>query len=217
MSNSKKTIFGTVAGKGYYIALILCAVAIGVSGYLYYQNANQDGPSTEVPNPTVDVMNPGTDRVPTNPAATKPTQPPAKVPLKTGKPVSGEVVLDYAMDCLCYNPTTRDWRTHNGIDFAAAEGTAVTAAADGTVYTIYQDDTMGTTVVIRHNDGYVTTYSSMDEEVLVAVGENVRLGQAIGYVGCSALLETALGEHLHFSVTKDGSSIDPETFFQLGN
>jgi murein DD-endopeptidase MepM/ murein hydrolase activator NlpD len=76
---------------------------------------------------------------------------------------------------------------------------------------------MGTTVVIRHNDGYVTTYSSMDEEVLVAVGENVRLGQAIGYVGCSALLETALGEHLHFSVTKDGNSIDPETFFQLGN
>ena len=215
MKSRKNT--GKFAGKGYYIALILCAVAIGVSGYLYYQNANQGEPSPEEPNATVDVMNPGTDKAPTGSPATKPTQPPVKVPIKTGKPVAGEVVLDYTMDCLCYNPTTRDWRTHNGMDFAAAEGTAVNAAADGTVYTIYQDDTMGTTVVIRHEDGYVTTYSSMAEEVLVAVGERVRLGQAIGYVGCSALLETALGEHLHFSVTQNGISIDPEVFFQLGN
>ena len=33
---------GSAAGKGYYIALILCAVAIGISGYLYYKNANSD-------------------------------------------------------------------------------------------------------------------------------------------------------------------------------
>ena len=215
MSNSKKFFTGKFAGKGYYIALILCAVAIGVSGYLYYQNANSDNPNLENPEATVDVMNPngGTGSADTAPS-TQPT--PTKKPFRTGKPVDGEVVMDYSMDCLCYNPTTRDWRTHNGMDFAAAAGSVVSAAADGTVYTIFTDDTMGTTIVIRHDNGYVTTYSSLAENVNVKVGDSVVLGQAIGYVGCSALLETALGDHLHFSVTCDGISIDPEDFFNLG-
>lgn len=123
--------------------------------------------------------------------------------------------MDYAMDCLCYNPTTRDWRTHNGMDFAAEAGSSVLAAADGTVYTVYSDETMGTTVVIRHEDGYVTTYASLSEDVLVSVGQEVTLGQPIGYVGTSALVELTLGEHVHFSVSCGGTPVDPEDFFKL--
>ena len=41
MSNKK---FTSANGKGYYIALALCALAIGVSGYLYYANANDEQP-----------------------------------------------------------------------------------------------------------------------------------------------------------------------------
>ena len=40
MSNNKKS--SGKFGKGYYIALILCAAAIGVSGYVYYRNASQN-------------------------------------------------------------------------------------------------------------------------------------------------------------------------------
>ena len=214
MSNKWKTFAGKFAGKGYYIALILCAVAIGVSGYLYYQNANGDQPQLEKPGPTVDVMNTGDDR-PQNPDLSTTGPQPTKKPFRTGKPVDGEVVMDYSMDCLCYNPTTRDWRTHNGMDYAAAAGTEVWAAAEGTVYTIYTDDTLGTTVVIRHDNGYMTTYASLAENVTVGVGDQVQLGQVIGYVGATALLETALGDHLHFSVSCDGVSIDPEDFFRL--
>ena len=213
MSNKKKFL-GKFADKGYYIALILCAVAIGVSGYLYYQNANGDGPQLEKPGPTVDVMNTGDDR-PQNPDLSTTGPQPTKKPFRTGKPVDGEVVMDYSMDCLCYNPTTRDWRTHNGMDYAAAAGTEVWAAAEGTVYTIYTDDTLGTTVVIRHDNGYMTTYASLAENVTVGVGDQVQLGQVIGYVGATALQETALGDHLHFSVSCDGVSIDPEDFFRL--
>ena len=218
MSEKKKNFVGKFAGKGYYIALILCAVAIGISGYLYYQNANADNPSLENPNATVDALNPDLGgSQPTQPRTARPTDPtqPAKKPLKTGMPVAGELVIDYAVDCLCYNPTTRDWRIHDGMDYAAAAGTKVTAAADGTVYTVYTDDTMGTTVVIRHTDGYVTTYASLDKNVAVSVGETVTLGQTIGYVGTTAMVETALGEHVHFSVTRDGVSVDPEDFFNL--
>ncbi len=219
----QKKIFktGKFAGKGYYIALILCAVAIGVSGYLYYRNASGDVPSLDNPKQTVDVMNPGSSGLenlqPTLPSKPKPTAPnvPVPQPLKTGRPVEGKVLMDYSMDCLCYNPTTRDWRTHDGMDLAAAAGTPVKAAADGTVYTVFSDETMGKTVVIRHADGYVTTYASLDEDVEVAAGDTVKLGQTIGYAASSALLESALGDHVHFAVTCDGKSVDPEDFFEL--
>ncbi len=208
MSDKKKQFLNKIADKGYYIALILCAAAIGISGYLYYRNANEEDPSLD--NPSVDVMNPE----PTDPS-TAPTKPTEKQPLVTGRPVNGNVIMDYAMDCLCYNPTTRDWRTHDGMDFAAEAGTPVKAAAAGTVYTIFTDDSMGTTVIIRHEDGYVTTYSSLAADTAVTVGQTVTLGQTIGYVGTTALLETALGEHVHFSVTCNGKPVDPESFFDL--
>ena len=215
-NNHKKSFGSRFANKGYYIALVLCAVAIGISGYLYYHNTKD--PSMENPDATIDALNPnGSLPTPSSGGDTTPTKPtePAKKPLKPGKPVSGEVVMDYSMDCLCYNPTTRDWRTHNGMDFAAEAGTAVGAAADGTVYTIYNDETMGTTVVLRHSDGYVTTYSSLRSDTAVSVGQDVTLGQTIGYVGSSALVETALGDHLHFAVTCNGLPVDPEDFFEL--
>ena len=226
MKNNKK--FGKISAKGYYIALILCAAAIGISGYLYYRNANnddtqlQDPPAGSVVSPTEDdvaVVGPDGSEAPDDPdtdiSDVDATDPPDSQVIKTCVPVSGEIIADYAMDCLAYNTTTRDWRTHNGIDIAAEAGTAVCAAADGTVYNVYVDETMGTTVVIRHMDGYVTVYSSLGEDVKVSAGETVTMGQTIGYVGNSALLETAIGDHLHFSVTCNGEAVDPEAFFDL--
>ena len=214
--NSKNKIWRFFAGKGYYIALILCAVAIGISGYLYYRNASnpgEDDPAMNAQTPTgSDISASVTD--PTGGSNTDPTQPGDKK-FKTGKPVSGETVLEYAMDCLSYNPTTRDWRVHNGIDIAAEEGTPVCAAAAGVVYTTYEDDGLGTTVVIRHDNGYVTMYSSLDSDVTVSAGDEVELGQQIGYVGSSALLETAIGDHVHFCVTQNDSSVNPADFFEL--
>ena len=135
--------------------------------------------------------------------------------LQTAYPVDGETVAVYAMDSLSYNATTRDWRVHNGIDIAAETGTEVRAAADGTVYTTYVDDTMGTTVVIRHADGYTTKYSSLAEELSVSAGDEVVLGQVIGCVGSTALLESAIGDHVHFSVTHNDEVMDPEEFFAM--
>ena len=215
--NSKNKIWRFFAGKGYYIALILCALAIGISGYLYYRNASKpgaDAPAMNVQTPTgSDISASVTD--PTE--GEKPTEPskPANKKFQTGKPVSGETVLEYAMDCLSYNPTTRDWRVHNGIDIAAEEGTPVCAAAAGVVYTTYEDEGLGTTVVIRHDNGYVTMYSSLDSDVTVSAGDEVKLGQQIGYVGSSALLETAIGDHVHFCVTQNDSSVNPADFFEL--
>ena len=132
--------------------------------------------------------------------------------MKTGAPLEGEPVAPYAMECLSYNETTRDWRTHAGMDLAAEAGTAVKAAADGEVYTVYEDDAMGMTVVIRHRDGYTTQYASLDQDVAVKVGDKVSLGQTIGTVGSTALLESALGDHVCFQVTRNGEPVDPAEF-----
>ena len=220
---SNKKFSNSISGKGYYIALILCAVAIGISGYLYYRNTTGE-PEASLQAP-VSVNNPvdqgDVQAAVTTPGNTQPgsTEPsPTEESKKLGKitrPVSGDTVLGYAMETLNYNPTTRDWRVHNGIDIAAEAGAKVCAAADGTVYTVYEDETMGTTVVIRHNSGYVTKYSSLAEEVTVSAGQAVSSGDIIGTVGCTALLETAIGDHVHFSVTCNGEDIDPSTFLEL--
>ena len=218
MRNKK---FGSATGKGYYIALILCAVAIGISGYLYYANQKNDTPQLGGQDITVAATDPVREDVPvaaTTPdpvAATEATTPKPTVvrkPIQTASPLEGQVVAVYSMDALSYNPTTRDWRTHDGLDLAAEAGSPVLAAAEGTVYTVYEDEAMGHTVVIRHQDGYVTCYSSLSQDVAVAPGDKVSLGQKIGSVGSSALLESALGDHIHFSVTQNGEPVDPQAF-----
>ena len=209
---SKRKFSKNLNGKGYYIALILCAVAIGISGYLYYQNADDEPQMSS--DPVGVVATDGVQAVATEPVTTEATEPTPteEKTLKTAAPVAGETVAEYAMDCLSYNETTRDWRVHNGIDIAAEAGTPVMAAAAGQVYTVYDDETMGTTVVIRHDGGYTTHYASLGEDVAVEPGQTVALGQKIGTVGQTALMETALGDHLHFSVTQNDKTVDPATF-----
>ena len=216
MSNNKKS--GGMFGKGYYIALILCAAAIGISGYVYYRNASQPEEVLQEHETEAQVAVVATEEnIPA--AVTRPmettTAPTVKKALKTASPLEGDTVAAYAMDCLSYNSTTRDWRVHDGIDIAAAAGAEVKAAADGQVYTVFNDDTMGTTVVIRHEDGYVTVYASLAEEVAVNAGDQVTLGQTIGAVGETALLENALGEHLQFSVLCNDEQMDPVKFLNM--
>ena len=227
MSDNKRSRRG---GQGYYIALILCAAAIGITGYVYYRNANQaeqvslEETVGEVPaliEDEVDVPVIATQPAPkaTKPAATEEstTAPTEKKPMKTMSPVSGDSIFGYSMEALSYNQTTRDWRVHNGVDLAAEAGAEVKAAADGQVYTVFEDDAMGTTVVIRHADGYTTKYASLAENVSVKPGDTVTMGQVIGYASDSAIVESTLGTHVHFGVTCNDAPVDPAEFLAMGS
>ncbi len=112
-------------GKGYTVALLLCAAAIGIGGYAYYSSTAGADPAQQV-NAPVAVTEPQRQ---TRPASTAPTggttqTTPATAPttgkLHTCTPVEGEILAEYAMECLSYNQTTRDWRVHNGVDLAAS-------------------------------------------------------------------------------------------------
>ena len=212
--------------KTLVLGLVLCAAAVWITGYVFYRSTNQvQEASLQETYADVLVGTIGTEDVPviaTQPQTTAPapteTVPAAteKRTLKTMSPVEGAPIFGYSMEALSYNQTTRDWRVHNGIDLAAEENAPVMAAADGEVYTVYEDNAMGHTVVIRHNDGYTTCYSSLSDELTVKPGDKVTLGQTIGYAADSAIVESTLGSHVHFSVTHYDEPMDPEEFLNLG-
>ena len=225
--------------NGKYAALVLALVA-AAGGLTFYltQRGSKAVEEAAIQQPYVENLAASTQSTQPSqtaspspaPSSTKPSEasgtpqlnapiseaPAERTALKTALPVDGDAIGAYAMDCLSYNQTTRDWRVHNGVDYAAEAGTPVNAAADGTVYTTYEDDTLGYTVVIRHEGGYTTRYSSLDENLCVAPGDEVTIGQTIGYAADTALVESVLGPHVHFSVSCQDQPMDPAEFFALG-
>ena len=227
-------------GTGFYIALLLCVCVVGVAGYAWLfgekESADTVTEQTVVDSISVDaaeetqpplpvsgqekeaepVMEPVTTIIMPEAETKKEESKPvaAEPPVLIVSPLLGETVTVFSAEMPLYNETTADWRTHDGIDIAAPAGTAVVAASGGTVLQIGEDDRLGTTIVLSHRDGYETTYASLQEEVTVEVGDYVSAGQMIAAVGNTTLTESALGAHLHFSVTKDGVSVDPDEFLE---
>ena len=124
-------------------------------------------------------------------------------------PVKGQVVRDYTVEALAYDETMGDWRIHDGVDIAAALGTEVMAPAGGTVSDIFADDLMGTTVVILHADGVMSSCANLAPSAAVEIGDTVRTGDIIGTLGATAIAESSQESHLHLSMTRDGVSVDP--------
>ncbi len=222
MQNKFKGFRSFLKDKGYYIALLLCTAAVGATGY-YLLTEKETTPTTEptsitdstATSPTVGSNSPSVDKPAANIGSqqSEPTESTtAPTPFTLKKPVAGEVLSQAAMDRLAYNETTRDWRTHEGLDLAAQLGESVFAAADGTVYTIYEDEELGMTVVLHHRDGYSTHYSNLSDDIPVSVGDKLLAGDVLGSVGQSANIEKAAESHLHFSVFRENHPLDPQDF-----
>jgi murein DD-endopeptidase MepM/ murein hydrolase activator NlpD len=96
-------------------------------------------------------------------------------------------------------------RFHSGIDFGAAWGSPIAAAADGVVVGAGWSGGYGRQVRVAHEGGVLTTYSHMSG-IAAAPGATVRQGQVIGYVGSTGL---STGPHLHFEVRVNGRAVDP--------
>ena len=217
MNNNKRS--GFFRGKGGYIALALCAALLVTAGVLARREPEQPPEDAQPMDASAPLMQEDVPVLASVPRATESAAPvtePLQQTLKVTSPVEGKEIFGYSMETLSYNQTTRDWRTHNGVDIAAEAGTEVVAAADGEVYTTYEDPTLGYTVVIRHIGGYTTCYASLGEDLRVKAGDQVVLGQVIGTVAATALVETTLGPHVHFSVSYQDIPIDPADFLALG-
>lgn len=223
-----------IEGKGFYIVLALCIAAIGISGWFLLSGltgAEETSPVggtasiTVTPAPTAaasvrpvkPTLTPTPRPTATVPAAAavtpsptvQPTPTPRSAPTSLTWPVRGEVLTGYTVDALAYDVTMGDWRTHSGLDIAAPAGTEVRAPASGVVTQVTEDVMLGTTVVIDHGGELTTTCANLAAVPTVEVGDQVTAGDVIGSVGDTAIAESALASHLHFSVAREGQSVDP--------
>jgi murein DD-endopeptidase MepM/ murein hydrolase activator NlpD len=120
---------------------------------------------------------------------------------------------------LKHQPSGFGWRTHPiyktpefhpGMDFASPEGTEIYATGDGAVL---RADNMaqgyGNHVVLDHGYGYQTLYGHMSK-LAVRVGQQVKRGQLIGYVGSTGL---STAPHVHYEVHKNGQVVNPINFY----
>ena len=204
--------------RAIYIALALCVVAAGVTGYLLTnrkaptQQASANQPVVDVKPPVVTPVKPDLPTQEEPEEEAPPVEAAAELLPQVVSPLDGTTVTVFSMTELLYDPTMADWRTHDGIDIQAAEGASVKTAASGVVQSVTDDELMGTTVVIQHDGGYITRYSSLQQDVPVEEGQTVSAGDVIGCVGTTSAAEIEMGPHLHFSVSRDGAVIDPHEY-----
>jgi len=104
------------------------------------------------------------------------------------------------------HPILHKWRMHDGIDFVNKIGTPIHAVADGKI--IYKGwmRGYGNVVEIKHKEGYTTLYGHMKGFANIRVGQYVKQGKTIGYLGNTGL---STGPHLHFGVLHYGKWINP--------
>ena len=108
------------------------------------------------------------------------------------------------------DPFTGKPANHTGIDFAGQYGDPIVAVADGVVTWSGDRYGYGIMVEINHGNGYATRYAHNSEN-LVAVGAEVRQGQAIARMGETG---RATGPNLHFEVVRDGRRVNPINFIR---
>lgn len=129
-------------------------------------------------------------------------------------PVQGAILRDYSVEALSLDPTMGDWRTHGGLDIAAAQGVKVLSISAGTVEQVYTDAMMGTTVVVDHGGGLKSWYCNLAEDVAVQAGDKVDIGGELGTVGSSAMAEVGVDSHVHLETTLDGRPVDPRDYLK---
>lgn len=108
------------------------------------------------------------------------------------------------------DPITHQFGPHPGIDFAAPSGTPIYATADGVVdVTEIAFTGYGKKVEIDHGYGYRTRYAHMNA-FIVKVGQSVKRGELIGYVGSTG---HSTAPHVHYEVFINRAQVNPIYYF----
>jgi len=103
------------------------------------------------------------------------------------------------------DPFTKNRSFHNGLDMATYRGAPVFAALAGVVVSTGYSTVYGNHVIIRHHSGYKTLYGHLNS-IFTSANRYVTTATQIGTVGSTG---RSTGPHLHFTVYKNGATINP--------
>jgi len=121
-----------------------------------------------------------------------------------------------------FNSSSYGWRIdpfngnkafHEGLDFTAATGTPIYAAAGGIVSTAEQTPDYGKIVKIDHGSGLETRYAHASR-LMVKAGDRVEKGQKVAEVGSTG---RSTGPHLHYEIRLNGNPLDPRKYLRASN
>lgn len=215
-------------GKGFYVALAVCLVAVcGVAVATFVdtlpktQEESSGTPGTSSPlvtSPTTEqpVDNPVSDVPYERPTTTTPTTAatkPPTTPVDTKPadlfmlPIGNEVLKPFSDGQPVYSETMQDWRTHNGTDFKGEKGTEVKAVADGTIRKVENDPLWGPVIEIDHGFQIISRYCGVTAKELTQ-GQKVKVGDVIGNLA-EIPVEIVEEPHLHLEIQMEGKYVDP--------
>jgi murein DD-endopeptidase MepM/ murein hydrolase activator NlpD len=117
-------------------------------------------------------------------------------------PTSGRLSSRYGWRI---HPISHKRHFHNGIDIAGPPGTKIKAAMDGKVLKTGYSHIYGKYVIVRHDNGFQTFYGHL-RKIMVEKGTTVLQGNKLGEMGNTGY---STGSHLHFSIYKNGETVDP--------
>lgn len=192
-------------------------LAVREGQYLLIPVASAKAPAR--PDPVAVTTEPGTGSpTPTPPSAAKPL--PAETPTKASAPVDKSAAPDLGATRSASAAKSRFQmpvqgsiirpyvkKKNDGVDIAAAPGTAIAAAEAGTVAAITKDTEQTSIVVLRHEGGLLTVYANV-ASISVAKGDSVKRGQSI------AKVPDTQPSFVHFEVRQGVDSVDPMTYLQ---
>ncbi len=227
MNYSKNTDFDEKqkgAGKGFYVALAVCLVAIvGVAVVSFWDN---DPIVDEPPLTTTQTLIPTGTTTARPVGATATGVPDTRTTTSTSQNTTSttakpkalfvlpatNVILEAYSDLPVYSETLGEWRTHDGVDFACDNGETVKAVADGTVSSIKEDALWGNVIEIDHGNKLISRYCGV-KPIDIQAGKTVKAGEKIGAVG-DIPMEITKPSHLHLEMLSNGKVFDPMTLIQ---
>lgn len=107
-----------------------------------------------------------------------------------------------------FNPKT----DHLAVDIVGQQNARISSVLDGTVFFSGWTMETGHSIYIQHENNIISAYKH-NAELLKAVGDRVKAGDAIAIMGNSGELTT--GPHLHFELWHNGTALDPETYIDF--
>ncbi len=217
-------------GKGFYVALGICMITIGISAWTTMSGLSTDkNPAQEQTSEKQQIVieapankaesniedtrsqNESPSDAKDKTASTNEENPNAQPVAKYFTyPVIGEVIKKFSDSELQYSVTYNDMRIHTGMDIKASAGVSIKSAGDGKVLSTLKESELGYTVRIDHGNGIVGVYAGLSSAFAVEKGDTVKSGTNLGSLG-TVNNECLDAPHLHLEFLKNGKPIDPMT------